>query len=130
MTSCHCGDQAQARGLCHKHYMQWRRAKQGPLAATWDNMVQRCTNPNHPRYHRYGGRGITVDPSWLGPEGYKRFAEYMGERPPDPEGWASKRPYYSLDRIDNDGPYAPGNVRWATITEQAYNRAPSLRLAA
>jgi hypothetical protein len=75
-------------------------------------MIQRCTNPKHPAYAYYGGRGLTVCAEWLGPGGYQAFVAHIGEAP---EG-------HWLDRIDNDKGYEPGNVRWATPKEQAANR--------
>jgi hypothetical protein len=47
--------------------------------STWDGMLQRCTNPNNSKFHLYGGRGITVDPSW---RDFRNFLQDMGERPP------------------------------------------------
>jgi hypothetical protein len=74
-------------------------------------MLARC-NPRHPRYDDWGGRGITICERWRGPEGFVTFLADMGERP---EG-------RTLDRIDNDGGYAPGNCRWATSAEQHANK--------
>jgi hypothetical protein len=83
---------------------------QHPLYQTWSNMRQRCRNPNDPKYPRYGGRGITIDPRW---DSFAAFAEDMGERPVGT----------SLDRINNDKGYSPDNCRWATIREQIVNRS-------
>jgi hypothetical protein len=77
----------------------------------WCGMKQRCLYPNHNRYHLYGGRGIKVCKRWL--KNFKNFLADVG-RAPGPE--------YSIDRINNDGNYEPGNVRWATKFEQARNR--------
>jgi hypothetical protein len=74
---------------------------------------QRCTNPKMPQWARYGGRGIGVYEEWAKYDGFWKFLEHIGA-PPTLD--------HELDRIDNDGDYEPGNVRWATRTEQNRNR--------
>jgi len=82
-----------------------------PEYRCWAAMKQRCHNPNDRRYADYGGRGIVVDPVWRGDFG--AFIAHIGRRP---------SAGLSIDRIDNDGNYEPGNVRWATRAEQMANR--------
>lgn len=75
-------------------------------------MIARCHNQRNNRFYRYGARGIVVCERWRG--SFAVFRADMGPRP---------SPRHSLDRIDNDGNYAPGNVRWATPHEQGRNRS-------
>ena len=75
-------------------------------------MRNKCTNPNHTAYKWYGARGIGVCKRW---DDFAAFLEDVGEPP---------GPGYSLDRIENDGNYEPGNVRWATRSQQMRNRRP------
>ena len=84
-----------------------------PEYSTWQAMKTRCLNPNSEHYHNYGGRGILVHPPWA--EDFSIFFRDVGPRPTS---------QHSLDRIDNDSGYSPGNVRWATPLEQAHNRRP------
>lgn len=76
-------------------------------------MRNRCNNPKASRYHRYGGRGISVCGDW---DDFPTFLAHVSKL--DHYG----DPGYTLDRIDNDGNYEPGNVRWATYAEQNANR--------
>ncbi len=77
-------------------------------------MLVRCRDRKHPHYARYGARGITVCERWRGEHGFQNFLGDMGERPPGK----------TLDRFpDGDGNYEPGNVRWATPSEQGNNTA-------
>ena len=94
-----------------------RVTKHGMFGTTeyrsWSGIVSRCTSSGDRAYDRYGGRGITVHPDWLGEGGFERFYAHIGPRP---------SPQHSVDRINNDGNYEPGNVRWATRVEQANNK--------
>lgn len=87
---------------------------------TWRGMKTRCYNPRYSGYKNYGGRGIRVCRKWL--RSYRAFLTYLlqhlGRRP-------SK--LYSLDRINNDRNYEPGNLRWATSREQALNKKRNIR---
>lgn len=107
-----CGCKREARRLVHstKHGMS-----KTPEYAIWSAMRQRCTNPAVKRYPHYGGRGIKVCDRWLD---FAAFIEDVGRRPSDD---------LSLDRIDNNGDYEPGNVRWATTVQQNNNTRRNVR---
>lgn len=82
----------------------------------WFNMCSRCNKPENKEYKYYGGRGITVCSDWK--ENFKAFYFYVSSL----EHYGE--PGRSIDRIDNDKGYFPGNVRWATAKEQANNQRP------
>ena len=85
-----------------------------PEFRIWQHMKDRCHNPNNTGYQNYGARGISVDERWR--HNFENFLADLGRRP------SAK---HSLDRIDNDGNYEPGNCRWATHKEQKRNRRNS-----
>lgn len=89
---------------------------QSPEYRAWQNMRERCNNPNHPQFKDWGGRGISVCDRWM--DSFEAFYADVGPRPGH---------RLSLDRIDNDGNYEPGNVRWATHSQQMKNRRPRKR---
>lgn len=89
-----------------------------PEYRSWAAMHGRCTNPENPSYHRYGGRGITVCERW---NEFNAFLSDMGERP------SAK---HSIDRIDGNGNYEPSNCRWATVQQQSDNKERTVKITA
>lgn len=84
--------------------------KSSPERKAWQSMFDRCRSVHDSNYRLYGARGITVCERW---EALENFIQDMGLRPSDG---------HSLDRIDNDRGYEPGNCRWATAAQQARNQ--------
>lgn len=83
-----------------------------PIYTVWANMKRRCYGVNASHYSDYGGRGIKVCDEWK--NSFEAFYKYVGDRPKG----------MTLDRIDVNGNYEPGNVRWATQQQQVENRRP------
>jgi hypothetical protein len=107
---------------CLRRELQTIRAKHGGTKSSehniWLGIYQRCFNENHPAYHSYGGRGITVCERWRDANGFANFLADMGRRP---------SPKHSIDRKNNDGNYEPDNCRWATSKEQCNNNRRNIR---
>jgi hypothetical protein len=130
---CECGGETLAAGSdlvrghstscgCERNRGRHGMAKHGkvhPLYRAWSDLNSRCSNPNHQSWEYYGGRGITVCQRWR--DSFEAFASDMGARP---------TPRHSIDRIDNDRGYEPGNCRWATASEQMRNRRKPSQMAA
>lgn len=91
-------------------YKHGEAASRTPEYRSWRSMRTRCENPNHRAFHNYGGRGIKVCERW---REYENFLADMGRRPSLD---------FTLDRIDPDGDYEPGNCRWADRKDQQSNR--------
>lgn len=104
--SCGCLRRERFAAIHRTHGMSRR-----PEYAVWRTMKSRCHNARDPKYANYGARGIVVCDEWRA--SFADFFAHVGERP-------SRR--HSLDRVNNDLGYRPGNVRWATQTEQARNK--------
>ena len=97
-----CGmAQKYPKGFTAQHHAEY---------VVWTNMKARCTNPRRPEYQWYGGRGITFCERW------KRFDAFMADMGPRPGT------EYTLERLDNEAGYEPGNCCWATYAEQAQNK--------
>ena len=106
--SCGCLQRETASKIFFKHgHSIGKRTK---IYHAWTSMLDRCRNPNCQKYKWYGGKGITVCDQWLK---FENFLKDMGDPPKN----------MTLDRIDNDGNYEPGNCRWIKWVEQGQNKS-------
>lgn len=109
VKSCGCLHDEKARTNTFKH----GHARAGAKAKTygiWAEMIARCHKPTNKAYSDYGGRGISVCSEWR--SSYVAFYRSMGDKPRG----------MSLDRINNDGDYEPGNVAWRSLSAQGRNK--------
>lgn len=124
---CECGNEAlavlatdlksksQVSCGCHKMKILLDRVTSHNMTYTkeyfaWQNMKTRCYNENNHHYHNYGGRGIGIQESWV--DNFEKFFDHIGYAPSE---------LHSVDRIDSNGNYEEGNVKWSTPPEQAQN---------
>lgn len=120
----YCKKDSFSRGYCQHHYDKIRnsigfedvriREDHGLIDTaeynSWCSLKSRCINPKNGSYHNYGGRGIKVYTPWI--KSFMAFYNYIGKKP---------SVNHSIDRIDVNGNYEPGNVRWADNTTQSRN---------
>jgi len=105
-----CRTSRSLRGKSVKHGVTSSKARP-PIYKAWDSMRQRCLNPSHASYARYGGRGITICAEWLDSSAFLKWAASSG--------WSKG---LQIDRIDNDKGYSPSNCRWVTCRVNQQNR--------
>ena len=110
-NSSSCGCKAKAAAVSRALAMAKHNMSHTPEHRAWSGMIERCFNWKNKDFKNWGGRGITVCDEWR--KDFLRFYQYIGPRP---------AVGYSVDRINVDGNYEPGNVKWSTSREQQRNR--------
>jgi hypothetical protein len=112
-VSCGClqSERTAARNVAAARHGHASKDGASPEYKAWGGIKRRCYNPSDREFHNYGGRGITVCDRWR--DSFDAFLADVGTRP---------SPRHSIDRIDNDRGYEPGNVRWATRETQERNK--------
>lgn len=98
-----------------KKHREQHGMKHSPEYQPWLSMVQRCTNPNEKNFAQYGGAGIGVCAEWR--NSFRAFYQHIGPRP---------SMNHTIERINNERGYEPGNVRWATRQDQSKNRKTTI----
>lgn len=111
VVSCGCYHREVVKRMGQATFKHGHAVRETPEYRSLRGAIGRCHNPRSTAFAHYGGRGIIVADEWR--KDFSLFLEHVGPRP---------APGYTLDRIDNDGNYEPGNVRWATKTEQSNNQ--------
>ena len=113
-VSCGCHQKRRAGDSARSRFTTHGQSRPGNVASEyriWTGIIARCENPASRAFPRYGGRGIGICDEWR--NSFPTFLAAVGPRPSNS---------HTLDRIDNDRGYEPGNVRWATAAQQSRNR--------